>query len=82
MPSDIYNSPTRQSMTDDESIWSARAGEELYDLTVDPAETDNRLANPSLTEVRDQLRRRLEQWMQDTNDPLLKGPIVRPSSAN
>lgn len=82
MPSDICNSPTRQSMADDESIWSARADEKLYDLTVDSAETDNRLGDPSLSEVRDQLRRRLQQWMQATNDPLLKGPIVRRSSAN
>jgi hypothetical protein len=81
MPSDIYNSPTRQSMTDDESIWSARTGEELYDLTVDPDETDNRLADPNLNEVCDELRRRLDQWTQNTDDPLLKGPILRPSSA-
>ena len=81
MPSDIYNSPTRKSITDDESIWSARAGEELYDLTVDPAERDNCLADPNFSEARDQLRRRLDQWMHDTDDPLLKGPILRPFPA-
>ena len=38
---------------------------------------------PSDEELREQLRRRLDQWMQDTGDPLLKGLNSRPfSTAN
>lgn len=49
--------------------------EELYDLVFDPLEHNN-LANE--TRARDTLldmRKRLDTWMQRTNDPLLRGPV-------
>ena len=79
LPSDVYNSPTRQSMTDDESIWSHRPAEELYDLNVDPSEMNNLAALAEHAETRTSLRAKLEQWMRQTNDPLLDGPVGRPS---
>jgi hypothetical protein len=64
-------------MTDDEAIWGARADEELYDLTRDAGEQHNVGLQPDFAEVRDDLKRRLQDWMQQTDDPLLKGRIPR-----
>jgi arylsulfatase A-like enzyme len=76
MPSDIYNSPTRQSMTDDAAIWAHRPELELYDLKEDPDELRNlATTHPILVQ---QLNQTLQDWMQVTEDPILKGDIARP----
>jgi hypothetical protein len=84
LPSDIYNSPTRQSLTDDESLWSHRPEEELYDLAVDPDETNN-LANepiaPEHADALDTMRTKLDHWLNETDDPILRGPIPRPTTS-
>ena len=79
LPSDIYNSPTRQSMSDDESIWSHREREELYDLLNDPGEKTNLAGSTEHAETLALLGTRLDGWMQETADPLLEGPIGRPA---
>ena len=80
LPSDIYNSPTRQSIGDDESIWSHRDPEELYDLHNDPGEKTNLADSAEHAETAARLRAQLDRWMQETADPLLDGPIGRPAS--
>ena len=55
--------------------------EQLYDLMVDPNEAVNRIGDASLEPVLDDLRRRLEIWMQATEDPLLDGPVPPPPGA-
>lgn len=47
--------------------------EELYDLMFDPNEANNLIDKPDMSEIADDLRKRLEQWMRDTNDPALNG---------
>lgn len=79
MPSDVYNSPTRRSMTDDEAIWGPRPPEELYDLQADPHEMRDLALDEEHAAVRSQLCRRLADWMYQTGDPLLDGPVPRPA---
>lgn len=43
--------------------------DELYDLEVDPAETANLIADPSLSDTRSRLHRELLEWMDRTRDP-------------
>lgn len=59
-------------------IVGERPPAELYDLAQDPQECDNLAGQAEVTEVEETLRRRLWQWMQNTNDPLRHGPIRSP----
>ena len=46
--------------------------EMLFDLYLDPLERENLISDPAYGEIRDDLRKRLDQWMADTDDPLLR----------
>lgn len=52
---------------------------ELYELTEDPLEQHNRADENGLAGVQRDLSDRLWQWMADTADPLLAGPVPSPS---
>lgn len=60
--------------------WRDRAPDEesLFDLVFDPHEAHNLVHDPAHTAIRDNLRQRLDTWMQETDDPLLKGPVAPP----
>jgi N-sulfoglucosamine sulfohydrolase len=62
--------------------WAERplAQEELYDLIFDPNEVNN-LAGGAGQPVLDEMRTRLDCWMQATSDPLLQGVPPRPPGA-
>jgi len=51
---------------------------ELYDLEADPLEMQNLDGRPDVAAIEKELRDRLWQWMRDTRDPLLDGPIASP----
>jgi N-sulfoglucosamine sulfohydrolase len=53
----------------------------LFDLYLDPLERVNRAADPDYAAVLQDLTRRLEGWMRETDDPLLRGPVPRPPGA-
>jgi N-sulfoglucosamine sulfohydrolase len=55
--------------------------EQLYDLVFDPNETRNIAGDPSARPALEEMRTRLERWMHDTNDPILRGPIQAPPGA-
>ena len=81
LPSDIYNSPSRQANTDDEALWTHRPKEEFYDLANDPTEQVNLIDDPDFADTAESARLQLTQWMQQTDDPLRNGPVLRPSSS-
>lgn len=57
------------------------AWEELYDLMLDPTEHYNCIADPDYGDILQEMRDRLEMWMQETDDPLLHGDIPLPENA-
>ncbi len=63
-----------------ENGWAQRpeAEERLYDLLFDPHESNNLAADSLYAEVVAELRSQLEQWRQQTGDPLLTEPIFSP----
>ncbi len=79
LPSDVYNSPSRQANIDDESLWTHRPEEEFYDLIADPHEQVNLIDDPALATTIASCRTRLKEWMVDTDDALLNGPVLRPT---
>ena len=75
IPADIYDSPSGEAVRD-EYYGSQRPVEELYDLVKDPGEIDNVIADPEYEAVAKELRTKLQNWMETTNDPLLEGPVA------
>jgi N-sulfoglucosamine sulfohydrolase len=55
--------------------------EELFDLMFDPQEMRSVADLPENAETLGDLRVRLSEWMQRTNDPLLDGPMEPPDGA-
>jgi hypothetical protein len=49
--------------------------EELFDLVFDPNEAANLAGDPAHAGVLAELRERLDRWMEETDDPLLRGPV-------
>jgi N-sulfoglucosamine sulfohydrolase len=55
--------------------------EQLYDLIFDPNESHNLADDAAMSDVLDDMRARLNRWMHDTDDPLLRGPVPAPFGA-
>jgi len=53
--------------------------EELYDLSIDPNEFENRVDDPAYRSGREELAGLLFRWMEEVEDPLLDGPVATPS---
>jgi arylsulfatase A-like enzyme len=51
---------------------------ELYDLAADPLEQHNLSGSVEGSGVEKELEEALWQWMSETDDPLLKGPVSSP----
>ncbi|MET0557058.1 MAG: sulfatase [Solirubrobacterales bacterium] len=87
---DDYRFPVLANCDDSESKellvaagWGDRPvpREQLYDLVLDPAEGTNLAADPAFADDLGELRDRLADWMRQTDDPLLAGPVAPPPGA-
>lgn len=57
-----------------------RPATELYDLEADPNELDSLSGKPEIEAIERTLAGCLHDWMTETNDPRLHGPISRPEA--
>ena len=57
---------------------SVHAPVELYDLQSDPSEWTNLAGCPDYASVQAEMEARLVNWMRETGDPLLDGPVASP----
>jgi arylsulfatase A-like enzyme len=55
--------------------------ERLFDLLYDPNEAHSLAGDPSYADVLQEMRGRLQTWMEETDDPLLRGPVPAPVGA-
>lgn len=55
--------------------------EELYDLIFDPNERTNLARDPAQQDALQGMKKRLDDWMIATNDPLVHGPVKAPAGA-
>jgi N-sulfoglucosamine sulfohydrolase len=47
----------------------------------DPNERHNLVGDPAYAHTLEEMRGRLDRWMQSTHDPLLQGPVKAPPGA-
>lgn len=74
MTTDVYASPSGRECHE-KFYAEQRPYEELYDLESDPHEREN-LADEVHNDLRERLRGELVEWMNETDDPLLSGPVL------
>ncbi len=55
-----------------------RMEEELYDLEKDPNEENNLIKDPLYKAIKIELSNKLHDWMEQTNDPILKEKVEKP----
>ena len=74
----VDDGPAKRFLLDHGLGARERPREALYDLHYDTAQRDNLVEDPAYADVREDLRERLDEWMQETADPLLDGPVSKP----
>ncbi|THE65945.1 sulfatase [Salinadaptatus halalkaliphilus] len=74
LTTDIFASEAGRMVRETDGV-PPRPYEELYDLRESPQEDDNVAQEPRYQDVRRDLAAQLHEWMVDTDDPLLEGPV-------
>ncbi|MFP4026486.1 MAG: sulfatase [Candidatus Brocadiia bacterium] len=77
LPTDIEVTATRGDMG--EEHLKPRPQVELYDFETDPWEKNNLAGQDDYGSIEEQMRRRLQTVLEETNDPILTGDISRPA---
>lgn len=75
--SNIDESPNKDYLMSRGLSEQVKYAEAVYDLVYDPEERCNLVNNPDYCSIRNEMVELLEDWMKQTNDPLLAGEIRR-----
>lgn len=71
---DAHLSPSGKAVRN--ALYTPNEAEELYDLARDPLENVNLIHEVEYREIAADLRQKVEEWMVQSHDPLLDGPIA------
>lgn len=72
------DTPAKTDMLGHDWQRQPRQQEMLYDHYFDPDQQNNLCGQPELAQTQAQLRECLEDWMEESDDPLVHGPILLP----
>lgn len=72
VPANIDEALSKDFLTENGYLETKRCREYLFDLWLDPLERQNLVEDAKYAPVYNDLSSRLEQWMKDTNDPIMK----------
>jgi arylsulfatase A-like enzyme len=82
VPANIDDSPSKEFLVAAGHLEEPRDKEMLFDLHLDPVERSNLVGNDRYEDIYKDLKRRLLDWMEKTDDPLLKeGQVDKPEGA-
>lgn len=81
VPANIDDCPAKAFLIEHGYLAEHREQELLFDLFLDPLERVNRIGDAAYGAVYQDLRRRLSEWMRQTEDPLLAGRVPKPPGA-
>lgn len=73
----IDDSFSKQFLLDHGYQAERRQKQMLFDLYLDPVERVNRMDDPAYTDILNDLKKRLHDWMKETSDPVLYGPVPK-----
>jgi arylsulfatase A-like enzyme len=75
------NSPSKSLWMEHGWAEHAPPREALFDLVFDPHETNNLADDPHHRDALDEMRSRLDRWLEQTDDPLLHDKVPAPKGA-
>jgi len=83
IPANIDDSPAKEFLVKNNYLEKKHQREYLFDLYFDPAEKENLINDSDYKKVYQELKEKLFNWMQETNDPLLnsKERVEKPEDA-
>ncbi len=81
VPANIDGGYSKSFLLEHGLLEQSRDEEMLFDLYLDPVERVNLVNDDNYQQVYDDLSQRLEKWMEETEDPLLKGKVDVPRGA-
>lgn len=81
IPANIDDTNSKKFLLDNGLLKERRQKEMLFDLYLDPTERNNLISNKNYSNVLNELRIKLDNWMEKTKDPLLKGKVKKPKGA-
>lgn len=81
VPANTDDSPSKDLLLQSGVLSEAKPHEMLFDLYLDPVERVNLSSDPRYSSVYSEMSKRMDEWMQRTKDPLLKGKLPKPKHA-
>ena len=81
VPANIDDCPSKSFLIEHGYLREHQEPQLLFDLFLDPLERVNRIHDAAYGALYQDLRRRLKEWMRQTDDPLLAGRVPKPPGA-